>query len=325
MSGRSLPLFLRALEHSGVSLEELARAAEVPIAELRSAVTIDYDSGMRLWRAAESLTGDPYVGLHLGARISLDQVGPLGPVMAHARDLRSGLEALAMVFSLVVDNARLSLDGRALGYRSPRIDGPAVRHGVDAILAAILAIARECTGRSLTLEAVTFEVEPPPRVGPYEQLFGVRPRWDEPISSLVFDARSLALPMRSADPQFAGLVLENAESLLSGASKSPLLRDVERGVADCLRGEVEPSLESVAERLETSSRSLQRRLNEAGTSFSEVRVRVLREMATSWLREGALTVDDIAQRLGYGSRGAFERAFRRWTGETPAAVRKQRR
>ncbi|MEQ8457445.1 MAG: AraC family transcriptional regulator [Sandaracinaceae bacterium] len=323
MSGRSLPFFLRALEHSGVSLEELARAADLSVAELSVSHAIEYDTGMRLWRAAESVSGDPYVGLHLGAGIRLDQVGPLGPVMGHARDLRCGLEALAAVFSLVVDGSTLSLEGRSLRYRSPRVDGPALRHGVDAILAAIVAMARECTGRPLSLEAVAFEVEPPPRAGPYERFFGVRPRWRQPVSSLVFDERSLALPMRSADPRFSQLVVENAGALLSGPAAPPWVRDVEGALAGCLRDGLHPTIESVAERLGTSRRSLQRRLRRADTSFREVRARALREIATRWLREGSLGVDEIAERLGYASRAAFERAFRRWTGETPAAVRKR--
>ena len=79
-----------------------------------------------------------------------------------------------------------------------------------------------------------------------------------------------------------------------------------------------PSLERVARRLGTSSRSLGRRLAEEGTSFKELLDELRRELARRYLEQGVHRPKSIAALLGYKDLSAFHHAFRRWTGTTPA-------
>jgi AraC-like DNA-binding protein len=76
----------------------------------------------------------------------------------------------------------------------------------------------------------------------------------------------------------------------------------------------------VAARLGLTSRSLQRRLTDEGTTFATVREDVRRELARRYLTEG-LPIADISFLLGFSEPSAFFRAFKRWTGETPLAAR----
>ena len=79
-----------------------------------------------------------------------------------------------------------------------------------------------------------------------------------------------------------------------------------------------PSLDRVASRLGTSSRSLGRRLAEEGTSFKELVDELRRELARRYLEQGVHRPKSIAALLGYKELSAFHHAFRRWTGTTPA-------
>lgn len=71
-----------------------------------------------------------------------------------------------------------------------------------------------------------------------------------------------------------------------------------------------------------SGRTLQRKLREAGVSFSSLRDQVRSQLAPELIRRCDLTIDDVAARLGYAERSNFTHAFSRWTGMTPGAFRR---
>jgi AraC-like DNA-binding protein len=84
------------------------------------------------------------------------------------------------------------------------------------------------------------------------------------------------------------------------------------------------SIGLVAPALQTSTRSLQRRLASEGTRFSDVREKILREATLAMLKEPGVTREEAALRLGFGSRSGFHRAVHRWTGTSPAAFRRNK-
>jgi AraC-like DNA-binding protein len=71
-----------------------------------------------------------------------------------------------------------------------------------------------------------------------------------------------------------------------------------------------------------SERTLQRRLQEEGTSLQKLSDAVRHELALEWLCDAALSGSEIARRLGYANHAAFSRAFRRWRGASPAEHRR---
>jgi AraC-like DNA-binding protein len=85
----------------------------------------------------------------------------------------------------------------------------------------------------------------------------------------------------------------------------------------------EPTLERVAKRLHMSGRTLHRRLKEQGASFRLVVGEVRLELARRYLRERQATIGEIAFLLGFSEPSAFHRAFKRWTGHSPAAFRRR--
>jgi AraC-like DNA-binding protein len=74
----------------------------------------------------------------------------------------------------------------------------------------------------------------------------------------------------------------------------------------------------VARRLAMSERTLRRRLAEENTTFRDLSDEVHRMLAEELLATGALSVEDVALRLGYAEATSFIAAFKRWTGTTPA-------
>ncbi|NEP18534.1 MAG: helix-turn-helix transcriptional regulator, partial [Leptolyngbya sp. SIO4C1] len=83
-----------------------------------------------------------------------------------------------------------------------------------------------------------------------------------------------------------------------------------------------PKLDAIAAKLGYSSRTLQRKLQQAGTSFQQVLDDIRRELAFQYLQETQLTASEIAFLLGFSENSAFTRAFRRWTAITPGDYRR---
>ena len=83
-----------------------------------------------------------------------------------------------------------------------------------------------------------------------------------------------------------------------------------------------PSLEDVASDLGVSARTLKRRLAARGVAYSSLLEEELRDKALLLLRSSDAAIPAIAERLGYSDVANFARAFRRWTGTTPAAYRR---
>lgn len=80
-----------------------------------------------------------------------------------------------------------------------------------------------------------------------------------------------------------------------------------------------------ARRLGMSARTLQRRLRASGTSFSDLLRRKREFCAVDMLCQGQHSIAEIADALGFSEHSAFTRAFKRWTGSSPARFRGARR
>ena len=86
-------------------------------------------------------------------------------------------------------------------------------------------------------------------------------------------------------------------------------------------GERSLTVHQVADRLEMTARTLQRRLHEEGAQFARLRDQVRMEYACRRLRRGDCDMPELARRLGFSDTANFYHAFRRWTGCTPGAYR----
>ena len=305
----------------GIATTELARASAIPLSKLEDASELSYEETLRIWAALEELTQDPVVGLRAGARFTLDQMGVIGPALAHATHLDAALDVLVRIMRVFVKNADITrIDGpEACGirYRMPTLRA---RHGVDTIFAATLALVRHCTGMHLIPYAVEHQM---PRMceSAYVAFFGVTPKWGAEACDLCFKRADLSLPFRGASPQLAALLAEHVPQLMATSSRETSFdRELENAFWKA-HHDREATLESTALVLGMSARTLQRKLGATKTTFAEERARILHQHAELLLREHTLPIETIATRLGYSNRAAFERAFLRWSGKTPHAVR----
>lgn len=275
---------------------------------------------------ARALTGEDALGVYLALQIPISAHGYVGFAAMTARTLREAIE-LAVQYAPTrtgVFGFRLEVEGgEAAIILEEYVDLRSARDVVVfALLGSIAHAGRTLLGRDLHGRLEVAFPEPPyfrrfARSIPGTVLFG------RPQNRLVFDRQALDCPLPTHDPVALQLAREQCERELAhyGAAGAFLLRV--RGAMPKKEGVC--TLEEVARRLHVSPRTLKRRLAAAGTSYARLVEEFRQARAEQLLRDASLSVDEIAARLGYCDAAALTRAFRRWTGTTPAAYRRMLR
>ncbi len=291
---------------------------------------VPFGAMQRAWAAAETLTGDPDVGLHSAEHPRVAALGLLGYVLLTSPNIGEAIAATARWFTLLNSGLRFrceALDGAvmlSLSRRHGETDLP--RHFAEAILLGTARHIDLLSGRSVPLRDVAF-AHPAPKTGVTSHLrcFGVPVRFGVGVNRLTYAADVLGLPIRTYHPSVRTALAAQAEALaatLDGGED--VVSRVRRCIQAGLRGRA-PSIADVGRELAMSTRSLQRNLRESGTSFQQLLDDVRREIATSALRSPGTTASEVGALLGFVEPASFTRAFRRWTGEAPSVFTRRSR
>lgn len=200
----------------------------------------------------------------------------------------------------------------------------------SAIRAYVLGMLRKRLGIALRRALVPVRVRlvsPPPRHhGVLVDLFGTRDiEFDCPVSSMTFHAADLREPTPYVQPGLSEVLRRHTEQMLTDAISVHTWLDHFRIALKETTGTDGASLPVTAARLAVSPRTLQRRLDEHGTTWSAEVEALRRADVTRLLRTTDLPIASIAERSGYADARALRRAVLRWTGHTPAALRAQER
>jgi AraC-like DNA-binding protein len=159
----------------------------------------------------------------------------------------------------------------------------------------------------------------------YERTFsGRRVVFDAAFNGFTFEKDFLSAPMKTADAKLHHVLRAHAELVLSELPRTEsLTQRVRDQVAQQLtRGG--PSAEEVARELHMSRRTLSRKLLAEGTNFTDLLDDMRRRSALRYVADRELGLSEIAFLLGFSQTGAFHRAFKRWTGQTPLEYRRAR-
>jgi AraC-like DNA-binding protein len=159
-------------------------------------------------------------------------------------------------------------------------------------------------------------------VAAYESLFGCPVRFDAPDSAVWLDRDVIHRPFVRRDPLARRYLEAHAEQMLAAlpAPQPSVVTQIREAIVIELATSG-AELARVAKRVAMSTRTVQRRLEEHGTSYQDLVDDVRSAMAHALLRDRARSIIDVAFELGYADLKSFYRAFRRWTNTTPAEWR----
>jgi len=276
------------------------------------------------WREAARRIADPCFGLQAADEWRPTDLHALGYAFLASRSLLTGIERIvrynAVVDTIIRFEPTLDDTSVRLTYhvQDPRIhDSPALE---DARWAVVLGLCRAAYGNALTPVEVSFHHPEPSCRGDYYGLFRCPVRFDAPESLLVLDRAQVETPLPAANRELALVNDQILAAYVAELDKSDLVSRVKVSVLDHLPSGA-PSAEVVAKDLFMSARTLQRKLAEAGTSFSDTLEDVRRELAAQYIADASRSLSEISFLLGFSELSAFSRAYRRWTGQPPSAAR----
>lgn len=311
---------LEALTELGLASDTLLPAYTTVLAQnhLRHEMA---DSGLDV---AAALLSDDAVGLTVASRIPVGVLGVLDYALCTSSVLRDGLRRLVRYYGIATQRStlRLVVDPPRALLVVGRGEGISYgRHGVEFALAMIAQRMRQTLGVPVAFNEVAFAHGPPAATSRHEEFFGTRVRFSSPPDRLVFASELLDLPLRTAASALAELLEIKLRELAMAAHADALLVRTHEAVGDLLdAGDI--ALDSLAQRLALSRRSLQRELRARGTSHREILHGIRRERALGLLALGTLSVEEVAAELAFTDASAFYRAFRRWTNTSPGALRR---
>ncbi|MFY1664294.1 AraC family transcriptional regulator [Pseudomonas sp. Pseu.R1] len=287
---------------------------------------------MRLGHAAIELTDTPSLGLIMGQVSRLSQAGLAGITAAQAPTVREAARTLIRFEALYGSNYRgqssfhEDSQGAWLRFYSISPYNDYNRFVVDSILSGWLHQLSALAGTSIRAEQVDIEFEPPTYVHGYASLSAQAVNFGAPTNQLRLSQQSLALRNPDHVPSTWRHLLHICEQELEQLTRTRSLRErITQLLGPLLSGGREPDLEEVAVRLKLPTWTLRRRLAEEGTQFRAVLNDTRSDLATTYVRDTELAFGEIAYLLGFASAEAFQRAFKRWNGQTPGEFRRSQR
>ena len=167
---------------------------------------------------------------------------------------------------------------------------------------------------------VALQRPPPPCKDEFADIFGPSIEYGATVNRLCFDSEQVSQPLTSANQELARINDQAVAAYLARFDRDSIAMQVRSKIIEYLPGGV-PRQGNIAEVLQMSLRSLQRRLKEEETSFKDLLEDTRKALAVKYLRESHRSIGEIAYLLGFSESGNFNRAFKRWTGKTPGEFR----
>jgi AraC-like DNA-binding protein len=310
----------------GLDVEELFDLAGLDLAALNDpAGRFPIDDVSVLWQLAVARSGKTTLGLSRELTTTYGNLDVVAYAMMTCQTLLEGLDRLARYMNVVSDAATFVLTPAAGGYwlELGHLGGerPVPRQRVEFGMLTVLTHCSWITGRDLHALSVDFVYPDPPDPRPYGDAFQCPLRFGQEANRALLRTTDLALPLSGRNATLATLHERLAEQRLAslhGARTSRLVRDL---IAARVAGP-DLSREGIAAALHISSRTLQRRLEDEGTSFQQLRDDTRRELAQRYLREpGSNSLSRVAERLGFEDQSNLFRACKRWFGKSPGQYR----
>jgi AraC-like DNA-binding protein len=229
-------------------------------------------------------------------------------------------------FRLLTDTVAYQLDERATPYRfrllQPAGLHPALNLRNECALAGFCRVFRQFVGPELQFEFVSFRHSAPGEVERYEDYFNCPVRFQADENAIALVPPMLDLPTRLGDPAVSRFLTDHLDTELGALStEATIERVLAEHLSEALSDGI-PKAGSVARAVGMSERTLYRRLSEAGLSYQDVLENTQKSLAENLLSEDRFSIAEVAFLTGFAEQSSFNRAFKRWAGQTPGAFRK---
>jgi AraC-like DNA-binding protein len=282
---------------------------------------------VRLYQLAAVETRDEMMGLW-SRPIRPRALQHLLTSVREATSLSSALYRFSTFWNLLLDDYQFELreaEAQVALTLLPRdARGPEVaqRFGHMLILKLAHGLLSWLARQEVPIRAVEFVFPCPAFQEDYAVVFPAPVTFAQPATRLVFDAADLG-PVHPRSATELDAFLETAPRDWIFTRSQAHRQSLRLRTYLTQAGWARATLTEAARALHMTPRTLMRRLEQDGTSFQATKDALRRDMAIGRLQAGRLSIEAIAQELGFASAASFHKAFHRWTGQPPSAYRRK--
>ena len=333
MSTRSvlgLVYTLEALKNHGVKVQPILKKYGIALDNLSPEAEIERSLELQIYTELMTQIDDPLMGLKIGRGMSLAGYGQFIMLLMSCQNAWEAFKTGEKYQQLTYLFGQLSMETgekeSALAITPVPLPKSCERFLIDRDISGtyqLIADIQQNIGVSVKPVRIEIPYPKPPEVAAYEERFQCPVTFGTDRIRAVINNRDLSIRFPGANRTAYSLYQKQCDQVLSRRDhqSAHLAGNLRKYLA--LFSEKLPSAEDAAITFGMSERSLRRKLSQDGTSFRKLLDDVKSEKAVQLLLETRLTIEAIAQELGYAESAAFVHAFRRWKGDSPAQYRQK--
>ncbi|MDA8646491.1 AraC family transcriptional regulator [Porticoccaceae bacterium] len=267
------------------------------------------------------------LGLILGSRLNMLSMGIFGYALMSCSRVSKSLKLLhrynrAILPSVTIDlfqsDEKISLVPRA-AHLIERLQ----RFYIDTLFSALVTNVRLLTGTSDISVQVNLSRQGDGDLSLYQSCLGNNIEFNAAADSIVFGRDTIDSQISTSNNQAQAVFQRECDRIMSAEPSVGLVSERVKQALIAARLNF-PTADQLAAELHMSESTLQRRLRNEGWRYQQLLDQVRNRLALEYLYGTQLPVSEIADLLGFNNAANFRRAFKRWSGDTPAAVRKSR-
>ena len=318
---------LRYLDRRGIDAAPALSGAGISRHQLsQDEIGLSAASQYRFLELAARAANDQLLGLHVAAEVDIRAAGILFYLTGASPTVSEALDNLARYSrttneALVVEISRQGDEVIVAIRRVEEFDEPR-RQFFEALALWFIRTLHKETNRDFTPSRVTFAHARNADLREVHRLLRCPVDFAQGVDSWVLPQRVMDLPIVSEDSQLLKILTAHADDLLAERHSVTGLQSMVANQLASLLPSGESRAAMVARQLGMSQRSLTRHLAEEGTTFAEILEQLRRRLASRYLADDRMSVQQTAWLLGYSEVGAFNHAYKRWTGTAPRRMRK---
>jgi len=277
-----------------------------------------------LMKQCVEVTGDEAFGLLAAEQLQPQILQGLGLGWLVSDTVYDGLKRTVRFCQLMSTGAsmRLREEGELVHLiitRSAKVENCAFG-AIDFSVGIIARMCRLAMGEFIAPVSVEMERPAPREVGRFESILCCPVHFGAKESRLTFYLPDIMEPLATGDPDLARVNDAQAQGYIDSFMVENTTRDVVEKIVEKLP-DGPPNQQQIAETLNMSNRTLQRKLKSEGTSFLDLLQSTRMQLARRYLLQPSRSVVETSYLLGLSEPSTFSRAFKRWTGQAPADFR----
>jgi AraC-like DNA-binding protein len=319
-------LLKKLLQQRGIDISRLTSESGIALEGLDDQDTLlTFNQAEKIIMNALALSGEPGLGLVLGEHESWQDWGMLGYAIFSCK---SGWEAMEIASSYYqtstsMTNLDISLEDEVFSFSSTpthSVSDEIHRFLLEEDFGGFTSFIREAQGNESNAMEVSFTYSEPDYVQQYHDFFRCPIIFDAPVSRVLMPASILDFHIKSYNPVAESMAIKLCDEILSQQNANRGL--VNKVYLTLLKNPDKfLSVEEVAQELGMSERNLRRMLKELNTSYRDILNDVRKEIAIRYLQGSDLSMEHIAELVGFSDSSSFYRSFKKWTGRAPTSYR----